>query len=224
SNQSAHALELRRRLCPFSVGLFPPRSSLMKVFRACRFAALLVLSVLAPRLGLAQARPRLIVLITVDQMRADYLNKWSRQYTGGFARLLKSGAVFSSAFQDHANTETAPGHSTLLSGREPYRTGIVFNAEGVPDDNAPIIGGGGPGASPFRFRGSTLVDWLRAKNARSRALSVSRKDRGAILPVGRAKESVYWYQTDGRFSTSAYYTDKLPDWVTNFNARRIPQS
>ena len=172
----------------------------------------------------AQRAPRLIVLITVDQMRADYLDKWSSQFTGGLARLTKGGAVFTNAFQDHANTETAPGHSTLLSGREPYRTGIVFNAEGVPDANAPIIGGGGPGASPFRFRGSTLVDWLKAKNSRSRALSVSRKDRGAILPIGRAKESVFWYQSDGRFSTSAYYADKLPDWVTKFNAREIPQS
>jgi predicted AlkP superfamily pyrophosphatase or phosphodiesterase len=168
--------------------------------------------------------PKLIVLITIDQMRADYLDKWSGQFTGGLGRLTKSGAVFTNAFQDHANTETAPGHATLLSGREPYRTGIVFNAEGVPDGGSPIIGGGGPGASPFRFRGSTLFDWLKYRDSRSRALSVSRKDRGAILPIGRAREAVYWYQSDGRFSTSAYYADKLPDWVTAFNALRIPQS
>ena len=193
--------------------------------RARWLAALLSSVVFAPPSVPAQARPpRLIVLITVDQMRADYLDKWAPQFTGGLARLTKNGAVFSNAFQDHANTETAPGHSTLLSGREPYRTGIVFNAEGVPDENSPVIGGGGPGASPFRFRGSAFFDWLKAKNSRSRALSVSRKDRGAILPIGRAKESVFWYQNDGRFSTSAYYTDKLPDWVTKFNARHIPQS
>src|ERR1041385_311865 len=68
--------------------------------------------------------PKLVVLITIDQMRADYLDKWSKQYTGGLARFTKNGAVFANAFQDHANTETAPGHSTLLSGREPYRNGI----------------------------------------------------------------------------------------------------
>jgi arylsulfatase A-like enzyme len=192
----------------------------MPSLRPLSLAALLAV----PTLAAAQQPPKLIVLITVDQMRADYLDKWAGQFTGGLARLNKNGAVFTNAFQDHANTETAPGHSTLLSGREPYRTGIVFNAEGVPDANAPILGGGGPGASPFRFRGTTLVDWLKYRDSRSRALSVSRKDRGAILPIGKAKEAVFWYQSDGRFSTSVYYADKLPDWVNRFNDRRIPQS
>src|SRR5262249_14781995 len=92
------------------------------------------------------------------------------------------------------------------------------------DPRTPLIGGGGPGASPFRFRGSTLIDWLREKDTRSRALSVSRKDRGAILPLGRAKESVYWYASDGRFTTSMYYADTLPSWVQQLNAKKIPQT
>ena len=157
-------------------------------------------------------------------MRADYLDKWSAQFKGGLGRFTKNGAVFTNAFQDHSNTETAPGHSTLLSGREPYRTGIVLNSEGVPDARAPMIGGGGPGASPYRFKGTTLVDWLKSKDSHSRALSVSRKDRGAILPIGKSKAAVFWYATDGRFTTSTYYTDELPDWVNRFNDRRIPQS
>src|SRR5690606_10513464 len=76
----------------------------------------------------------------------------------------------------------------------------------------------------FRFRGSTLFDWLRMDDPRARALSVSRKDRGAILPVGRLPEDVYWYAMDGRFSTSSYYADTLPSWVQAFNARRVPAS
>jgi predicted AlkP superfamily pyrophosphatase or phosphodiesterase len=169
------------------------------------------------------ASPRLIVAITVDQMRYDYLERFASQYQSGLARLVKGGASYTNAYQDHANTETAPGHATILSGREPYRTGIVLNAIGVPDANAPLIGGGGPGASPFRFRGTALIDWMKAKDRRSRALSVSRKDRGAILPIGRAKESVFWYASNGNFTTSTYYSDTLPTWVKRFNARRIPQ-
>src|SRR5262249_54915306 len=92
------------------------------------------------------------------------------------------------------------------------------------DPQAPLIGGGGTGASPFRFRGSTLIDWLRTQDPRSRALSVSRKDRGAILPLGRAQQSAFWYPTDGRFPTSQYYGDTLPSWRTRFNAKKIPQS
>jgi hypothetical protein len=76
-----------------------------------------------------------------------------------------------------------------------------------------MVGGGGPGASPMRFRGTTLTDWHHAKDSRSRALSISRKDRGAILPIGRSRSSIFWYATDGRFTTSTYYADTLPAWV-----------
>jgi predicted AlkP superfamily pyrophosphatase or phosphodiesterase len=171
-----------------------------------------------------QAAPTLVVFITVDQMRADYFERFLPQLTGGLGRLYHGGAVYLDAHQDHAITETAPGHSVTMSGRFPSHTGIVFNARGVGDPQAPLIGGGGPGASPFRFRGSTLIDWLQAKDPRSRALSVSRKDRGAILPLGRARQSVFWYATDGRFTTSSYYADTLPTWLNEFNAKKIPET
>jgi len=169
--------------------------------------------------------PTLVVFITVDQMRADYFDRFKGQLTGGLARLERGGALFTNAFQDHAITETAPGHASTLSGRFPRSTGIVRNSAGVQDPQAPVIGAPRMNASPFRFRGGTLIDWLRSKDERSRALSVSRKDRGAILPLGRAHQEVYWYDPgSGRFSTSTYYADTLPAWVQQFNARRIPAS
>jgi len=155
-------------------------------------------------------------------MRPDYFSRFEPQLTGGLARLYRGGAFYTNAFHDHAITETAPGHSVTMSGRFPRSTGIVENTAGVEDPNSPVIGGGGPGASPFRFRGTALIDWLQRKDSRSRALSVSRKDRGAILPLGRAKQSVFWYTTTGNFSTSRYYADTLPTWVQRFNARGIP--
>ena len=174
--------------------------------------------------GTSSAAPSLLVFITVDQMRADYFSRFEPQLTGGLARLYKGGAFFTNAFHDHAITETAPGHSVTMSGRFPRSTGILENSLGVEDPKSPVIGGGAPGASPFRFRGTALIDWLRAKDSRSRALSVSRKDRGAILPLGRAKQSVFWYAGTGNFSTSTYYADALPAWVQRFNARQIPAS
>lgn len=169
--------------------------------------------------------PSLVVFITIDQMRADYFDRFQDQLTGGLGRLARGGALFTNAFQDHAITETAPGHATTLSGRFPRHTGIVVNSAGVQDPQSPVIGAPGANASPFRFRGGTLIDWIRIKDPRSRALSVSRKDRGAILPLGRAHQDVYWYDpTSGRFSTSTYYADTLPTWVRDFNALRIPQS
>ena len=166
-------------------------------------------------------RPKLVVVITVDQLRPDYFTRWKSQLTGGLAQLANEGAFFTEGYQDHAVTETAPGHSTILSGMWPAHTGIIRNSQGVQDSMAPLLGTTGPGASPRRFRGTTLFDWLKAADPTARALSVSRKDRGAILPIGQSKEQVYWYQS-GLFTTSRYYADSLPTWVQAFNARRLP--
>ncbi len=172
----------------------------------------------------APERPALVVLITIDQFRADYLDRFRPQLTGGLARLMANGAVFTDAHHDHAITETAPGHATLLSGRFPRSTGIMLNRVGVEDEKSPLIEGGvGDGASPARFVGTTLVDWLRARDRGTRVVSVSMKDRGAILPVGRTAADMFWYSPDGRFVTSSYYASSLPGWVKRFNERLLPQ-
>jgi arylsulfatase A-like enzyme len=172
----------------------------------------------------ASERPRLVVFLTVDQLRPDYLDRWAPQLTGGLGRLSKRGSFFTNAFQDHAVTETAPGHSVTMSGRFPRSTGILRNTAGVEDPQAPLVTSRDAPASPYRFRGSVLMDWIRTRDARARALSISRKDRGAILPMGRAKQNVFWYATsNGEFTTSRYYTDTLPAWIKRVNARRSPQ-
>lgn len=167
-------------------------------------------------------RPTLVVFVTIDQMRADYYPRFRSQLTSGLKRLFEGGAYFRNGFQDHANTETAPGHSTVLSGRNPVHTGITSNAQGVNTLSAPLIGGATEsGASPFRFQGTTLVDWMRGVDPATRFLSVSRKDRGAILPIGTAKGEVYWWGgSAGIFTTSTYYADTLPPWVQRFNAQQ----
>lgn len=197
-------------------------ASCVRRFGAAATLAVAASSALAP---LAAQTPtdaprQLVVLITVDQLRPDYLERWGSEFTGGLARFWNSGAVFTNAVHDHATTETAPGHATLGSGRFPRHTGIVRNEAGVGDPQTPLLDGArGGGASPWRFRGSALIDWMRSRDQWARGLSVSRKDRGAILPMGRAQQSAFWYSVDGRFVTSKYYGDTLPTWVHRFNAR-----
>ncbi len=169
-------------------------------------------------------RPSLVVFITVDQLHPEYFTRYATQLEGGFARLLAGGAVFTNAHHDHGITETAPGHASLMSGRFPRSTGITRNLRGVNDTSVRLIGSSDLAASPFRFRGTTLTDWLTAVEPRTRVLSVSAKDRGAILPVGRSRQNVYWFADNGTFTTSTWYRDSLPAWVGAFNARRIPQS
>lgn len=169
-------------------------------------------------------KPSLVVLIAVDQMRGDYLERFDHQLTGGLARLYRHGAVFTNAWQDQAITKTEPGHAAMLSGRFPRSTGVTAHDGFVNDSTAPSLNGSGVGASPRRFRGSTLFDWIHAADSRSRALSISRKDDAAILQLGQAKQTVLWYGSDGSFTTSRYYADTLPSWVAAFNARRLPHS
>ncbi len=170
------------------------------------------------------ARASLVVVITVDQLGSDYLDRYGTEMSAGLRRLLDESAVWPRGMHDHAITETAPGHASILSGRFPVHTGITSNSQGVNTSEAPLLGSTDVGASPFRFRGSAFYDWLKAADPSTRALSVSRKDRGAILPIGSAKADVYWYASNGTFTTSTYYREALPGWVNEFNARRAPQA
>ena len=168
----------------------------------------------------ADSVPRLVVLIVVDQLRPDQLLRYRAEWTGGFKRILAEGAVFPHGEQDHAITQTGPGHSTLLSGRFPAHNGIVTNDLGVGDPSSPLVGDPNTGgASPRRFRGTTLADWLLARDSSTRVLSVAMKDRSAILPIGRSRQDVYWWSKHGFFTTSRYYRDSLPGWLIAWNRR-----
>jgi len=198
----------------------------MKRFNSLTLSIAFIALIGVPARGQARdaSTPKLVLFITVDAMRPDYLTRFASQLTGGLGRLYRGGAFFTNAFQDHAITETAPGHAATMSGRFPVHTGIQANSAGVNDTTVSLIGSAGLGASPFRFRGTTLTDWLIAKDPRTKVLSVSRKDRAAILPIGKSKQRVFWYDPNGTFTTSTYYATALPAWVTAFNARRVPAS
>src|SRR5262249_22320095 len=132
---------------------------------AVALATLLPQQSIAQR-GVDSTQVSLVVLIAVDQLRADYLDRFRPQLTRGFARLRGSAVFFPNAIQDHALTETAPGHASMLSGRVPAHTRIWSNSGGVEDPSSPLLDGLAlenshtvRGASPRRFTGTTLVDW-----------------------------------------------------------------
>ncbi len=194
----------------------------LRMMRLLRLAFLASIATLAVAPRSSAQRPTLVVVIIVDQLRPEYLSAWDAQLTGGLARFRRDAAYFTNAFQDHAVTETAPGHSVILAGRFPYSTGILSNSRGVNTADVRLLDSPDTGASPFRFRGTTLADWMTARNPATRVLSVSRKDRTAILPVAPAHTpTVLWYSPKtGRFTTSTWYATTLPPWVQAFNAER----
>ncbi|MEO8500346.1 MAG: alkaline phosphatase family protein, partial [Vicinamibacteria bacterium] len=140
------------------------------------------------------ARPRLVVVVSVDQMRYDYLVRFKPLFAGGFKTLTEQGAVFSNARYRHANCETGPGHSVILSGRDALHSGIIANmwldeATGhqvnvVDDPTVSPVGGEGRDASPANFIGFTLGDMLKKTSPLAKVVGVSLKDRAAILMAG----------------------------------------
>jgi len=179
--------------------------------------------------------PRLVVVVSVDQMRYDYLVRFKPLFTGGFKTLIDRGAVFANARYRHANCETGPGHSVILSGRNAWQSGIVANTwfdsslgrpvNVVDDPTVRPLGGEGRGASPANFIGFTLGDMLKKASPEAKVVGVSLKDRAAILMAGPRGDAAYWYeQAVGRFITSTYYMKSAPAWLDAINARRIPDA
>src|SRR5437588_5690669 len=179
------------------------------------------------------AHPRLVVVITIDQFRGDYLERYRDQFgEGGFKLLLDHGAYFPNCNYNYANTRTAPGHSTLFTGAYSNGHGIADNewwdpskkkmVTSVEDDSTKLVGPGGEhtGASPHNLLADTLGDELRlATEGKARVFGVSLKDRAAILPAGFAANGAYWIEPgSGAFITSTYYRDNLPQWVQEFNS------
>ena len=187
----------------------------------------------------ANSRPRLVLLIVVDQFRADYLERFGDLFAeNGLRRLTARGASWANAHYDHTPTYTAPGHATLMTGTWPAQNGIIGNlwfdreagrvVENIADpDDRPgqtryQLLGGGPNelpASPRRLAASTLGDELRFATAgRSKVIGISSKNRSAILPAGRHASAAYWFSTQtGRMVSSSYYFSDVPAWVKRYN-------
>ena len=178
------------------------------------------------------ARPRLVLLIAVDQFRYEYLERFGDLFVpNGLRRLMREGASWANANYDHVPTETAPGHATMMTGAWPSETGIIGNewfdrdagrrVSNVQDDSVRLLGGGEAEvkASPRRLLASTLGDELRLLTAgRSKVVGVSHKDRSAILPAGRHANAAYWFSpATGRIVSSTYYFADVPAWVARFN-------
>jgi arylsulfatase A-like enzyme len=178
-------------------------------------------------------RPKLVLVLSIDQMRFDYLTRFARLYKGGMRTLAERGAVFSNAKYRHAATETGPGHAVLLSGRHPSHSGIVANewwdpylkkTVNVVDDPFQLpLGGEGRRASPANALSFTVGDVLKLQNSRSRVVGVSLKDRSAILMAGGRGDAAYWYETaGGNFITSTYYMSQAPPWLVKWNSQHLP--
>ena len=201
-----------------------------KATRALMLCALGIAALTAiPAAQPAPTRPKLIVLVVVDQMRADYLQRYKGVIHAGFKRLTDNGAVFSEAFYPYASTETAQGHATMLTGQSPSISGIVRDSWYDRQTQTAIVAGeslqhklvgGGTGAgSPEQLLVHTLGDVMKEADPRTLVLATSWKRYAAVMTGGRHADAAYWFDSaSGRMVTSDYYLRKYDPWVDAFNA------
>ena len=184
-------------------------------------------------------QPKLVVGIVVDQMRYDYLTRFYNKFSdGGFKRLISEGYNCKNTNFNYVPTYTAPGHTSIYTGTTPLYHGIVGNdwydrEKGkqiyVTDDETVHTVGSDSKAvgemSPRVNYATTIGDELRlATNMNSKVISISLKDRASILPGGHLSNGSFWFDgATGKFITSSYYMDRLPQWVEEFNSKGLTE-
>ena len=180
--------------------------------------------------------PRLIVAISVDQFSADLFSEYRPYYSGGLKR-LSQGAVFPRGYQSHAATETCPGHSTILTGSRPSRTGIIANnwfdlsakradkaIYCAEDETQPGSSSDDYVASPIHLRVPTLGGRMKLANPATRVVSVAGKDRAAIMMGGPTADQVWWLSPKGYVSYKGVPTPPLVAKVNMVFAQRLAEA
>lgn len=214
----------------------------MTVFFTTRLPGLTVLSLcllpclISQSMGQENVRdsnlkPKLVVQITVDQLRGGVLESMADRFQGGFAYLLKRGVIFHNAHYQHATTFTAVGHATLLTGGHGAQHGMVGNSwidrstqkevYCVDDPTHRLLDGQllktTAATSPKNLLSTTTGDELvLAGGSSSRAFSVAGKDRAAIISGGRLGRAFWYDSKSGRIVTSSFYSDNYADWEKDF--------
>src|SRR5210317_1588263 len=218
--------------------------------------AAIAIAVLASGTAWAQTadrKVRLVLQITVDQLRGDLIDRYSAGYgEGGFRLLLDNGAFYVDAHHRHANTETVVGHATLATGTDPAVHGMIGNVwldrttgtliYNVEDADYPLLGEGGgvdagteidptqalattQGRSPRAIRTTTISDEIALSiGPQAKVFGISIKDRGAITLAGHAGTAYWFSKSAGQMVTSTFYRDAYPEWVNAWNAKSVPNA
>ncbi|MGK7392514.1 MAG: alkaline phosphatase PafA [Candidatus Cyclobacteriaceae bacterium M2_1C_046] len=186
-------------------------------------------------LSYSQERPKLVVGVVVDQMKEDYLYRFYKNYSPeGFKKLMDEGTEIKNMHYNYTPTFTAPGHASIYTGSTPAYHGIIGNSwfdretnewvYCVSDNSYKTVGSVSDEGemSPHRMLTTTITDELRlSTNNKAKVVSISIKDRGAILPGGHTGDAYWFDNVSGGFITSTFYHDKLPKWVEEFNGKGL---
>jgi predicted AlkP superfamily pyrophosphatase or phosphodiesterase len=182
--------------------------------------------------------PKLVVGIVVDQMCYEYLYRYQAKFSeGGFKLLMNEGTNCRTTKYNYIPTFTGPGHASIYTGTTPNNHGIVGNdwydrrtgknINCVEDSTVKTIGSTSAYGvfSPKNLKANTITDQLKMTYPDAKVISMSIKNRGAILPGGHLSDGSYWYDfSNGKFISSTFFVDSLPNWVNDFNGKNYMNS
>ena len=223
----------------------------MRICRPCLHIITACLLVESAWAQIPEKPVRLVLQITVDQLRGDLIERYSAGYKdGGFRRLMDEGAWYTDAHHRHANTETVVGHATLSTGTDPAVHGMVANVwldrmtgelrYNIEDADYPLVGedkgvdptaevdpaqklAGTQGRSPRAILTTTIADEIRLSlGPDAKVFGVSVKDRGAVAMVGHGGAAYWFSKSAGQMISSTFYMDAYPSWVEAWNASGVP--
>ena len=195
--------------------------------------------------------PKLVLQITVDQLRGDLPQRHANHFgNGGFRYLMEEGVHYRNAHYQHANTETIVGHASLATGTVPAAHGMVANVwfdrelgrlvYNIEDNRYRLLTVGadvddsieidptqrvatGDGRSPAAILSSTVTDEMAIRfGGKSKLFGVSVKDRGAVAMAGHAGKAFWFSKASGEFVSSDYYYEQYPEWVVEWNRAGHP--
>jgi predicted AlkP superfamily pyrophosphatase or phosphodiesterase len=190
-------------------------------------------------------KPRLLLILTIDQARSEYMDRFRPIFTGGLKYILDKGVFFTDAHHHHAVTATGPGHASMATGLYPAHSGVIANqwydresgqrVNCVQDSDSPIIrpdsedasssSSSSSGRSPRNLSATALPDWIKGRSPETKIFTASGKDRSAILTGGKSADAAFWYDgRTGQFVTSQYYMKEYPPWMKRFHERKIADS
>jgi arylsulfatase A-like enzyme len=213
----------------------------MKSWKMLRHAAVLLSCIAALAVAACATpatepapKPRLVVFLVIDGLPQWQVVAYRDQFApDGFRRFLDRGTWFANANYQHANTQTAPGHATMLTGAAPDRTGIIANEWRDPATGEVVYNSGDTaytyighktdkldGTSPRNLRVESVGDVLRRADPRSKVIAVSGKDRGAILPAGKSGIAYMYMAGTGQFASTTFYMAAHPQWVIDFHTSK----
>lgn len=181
-------------------------------------------------------KPKLVVGIVISEMRYDYLNRyWENFGENGFKKLFSTGTVFKNAHHDYLLAESGPGYASIATGAYPDVHGVVSNYwyeelkdkvnSCIEDDKARTIGGSYESGkyTPSKLLAVTTSDQLRiSNNFQSKVISVSLDPVASVISSGHTANAAYWYDdNNGKWITSSFYVDSLPQWVNELNSKDL---